>query len=876
MRDCRALKKTVVGLTLGVSALALFGMTERAERPLKVLMVGNSFSICVLNEMPAIAASFGRPLDLTSLYIGGCPLSRHVANLSATNHPYDVRWNSCGRKDLAVVPFAGKLVAKTWPQGHTDQLGNLRDILAGDRWDVVTIQQASHESWRWECFEPHADTLIAAIREEAPQAKIVIQQTWSYNKKDSRICDPKTGGPGSWKIDQDGMFACLSTNYLRLARRYGLDVIPTGCAVQCYRKSHPDLKAEDDVVGVAKTGDTIHLNARGHYLQGLVWVSALLGVNALDCTYAPKGMAAADAQALRRAAAEAFDELRRLQEKSCHRIKNGIYDLVVYGSTPAAFSAAVQARRMGKSVVIVSPETRIGGLTTGGLGQTDIGNKSAFGGIALEFYRDVAKWYADEAHWTRQKSSEYFPDGQCAGSRDGGSMWTFEPSAALQILWSWVKRDQLELRTGERLDRRAGKVKVDEVEVEGRGRERRIVSFVTEKGDVYRGRMFIDATYEGDLLAAAGVSYAVGREDNAVYGETANGCVPREARGAKNHNFAAPVSAYVVPGDKSSGLLPGIEPYDPTLRSGQGDRRVQAYCFRMCLTDDPENRIPFAKPASYDEREYELLFRDYEAVDAHPEIEQHGALTAKYRIPAIMSRMPNRKTDTNNRCAVSTDFIGRNWNWPEASYAERERILNAHWEYQKGLMWTLANHPRIPKEVREYFSQFGTCKDEFLDGLGEGWQRQLYVREARRMVGEYVMTEHNCRGKVAAPHPVGMGAYGMDSHNVRRIETKDGLVLNEGNIEDYLAHDGSRIQPYGIDYGALVPKRGECANLLVPVCLSASHIAFGSIRMEPVFFALGQAAATAAALAVEGGTGVQDVDYAALRRRLVADGQVLP
>ena len=241
-----------------------------------------------------------------------------------------------------------------------------------------------------------------------------------------------------------------------------------------------------------------------------------------------------------------------------------------------------------------------------------------------------------------------------------------------------------------------------------------------------------------------------------------------------------------------------------------------------------------------------------------------------------MSRMPNRKTDTNNRCAVSTDFIVRNWNWPEASYAERERILNAHWEYQKGLMWTLANHPRIPKEVREYFSQFGTCKDEFLDGLGEGWQRQLYVREARRMVGEYVMTEHNCRGKVAAPHPVGMGAYGMDSHNVRRIETKDGLVLNEGNIEDYLAHDGSRIQPYGIDYGALVPKRGECANLLVPVCLSASHIAFGSIRMEPVFFALGQAAATAAALAVEGGTGVQDVDYAALRRRLVADGQVLP
>ncbi len=546
-------------------------------------------------------------------------------------------------------------------------------------------------------------------------------------------------------------------------------------------------------------------------------------------------------------------------------------DLVVYGATSAGLAAAVQAKRMGLSVVVVEPSNRIGGLTTGGLGQTDIGNKSAFGGLALSFYRDIARYYADDRHWTREKRADYLPDGQCSGTKGTDSMWTFEPSAALSVLESWVKRDGLDIRCGEFLDRSVGKVKV-----EGEGERRKIVSLVTLSGNVYRGKMFVDATYEGDLLAAAGVSYTVGREDNSQYGETANGVVAADAKGARHHNFAAPVSAYVVPGDKSSGLLPGVEPYDPSVRPGQGDGRVQAYCFRMCLTDDPENRIPFARPASYDEREYELLFRDYEAVDAHPEIVQHGALTSTYRIPAIMSRMPNRKTDTNNRCAVSTDFIGRNWSWAEASYEERERILRAHLEYQRGLMWTLANHPRIPKEVRDYFSGFGTCRDEFADGLGDGWQRQLYVREARRLVGEYVMTEHHCRGRVKAPRPVGMAAYGMDSHNVRRLETKDGHVRNEGNIEDYVAHDGSPIRPYGIDYGALVPKRGECANLLVPVCLSASHIAFGSIRMEPVFFALGQAVGTAAALAIEGGKTVQDVDYRRLRLRLLADGQVLP
>ena len=531
-------------------------------------------------------------------------------------------------------------------------------------------------------------------------------------------------------------------------------------------------------------------------------------------------------------------------------------DVIVYGSTPAALTAAIEAKEMGRSVVIVSPETRIGGLTTGGLGQTDIGNKSAFGGLALQFYRDIARHYVDDAHWTRQRAEDYFPDGQCAGSRGRDSMWTFEPSAALEVLGEWERRYGLEIHRGKRLDRSARKVRVEDG-------QRKIVSFMTTAGDEYRGKVFVDATYEGDLMAAAGVSYTVGREGNSVYGETLNGCQPRQGW----HRFCDRISPYVKADDPSSGLLPGIEkgPIEP---EGTGDRRVQAYCFRMCLTDDPENRIPFARPEGYDERLYELLLRNLEAQeDPVRRAQAESVLSAG--IPWINSRMPNRKTDTNNCMGQSTDFVGQSYDWAEASYEERERILRAHLDYQRGLMWTLANHPRVPAYVREEVSKWGTCKDEFQDGPGDGWQRQLYVREARRMVGETVMTEHHCRGELVAVRPIAMAAYNMDSHHVRRYVDAGGSVRNEGDVEI------GGIQPYPIDYGAIVPRRGECANLLVPVCLSASHIAFGSIRMEPVFFALGQAAGAAAAFAVEQEAAVQDVDYRRLRQRLLADGQVL-
>ena len=532
------------------------------------------------------------------------------------------------------------------------------------------------------------------------------------------------------------------------------------------------------------------------------------------------------------------------------------HDVVVYGSSPAALTAAISAQRLGKSVVIVSPETRIGGLTTGGLGQTDIGNKSAFGGLALQFYRDVAAYYRDDANWTRQKRSDYLPDGQCSGTKGEDSMWTFEPHAALEILERWEKENGLEIHRGKRLDRSAGKVKVEKRGGDGR----RIASFFTEDGTEYRGKMFVDATYEGDLMAAAGVSYTVGREANETYGETLNGI---QLTQAKYHQFVDGVSPYVKPGEPGSGLLPNVESYDPSQKDGQCDRRVQAYCFRMCLTDVPENRIPFAKPANYDERNYELLFRNMEVLAQHPEL---GGWSKG--VPWINSKMPNRKTDTNNCLGFSTDFVGQNWAWPEASYAERAKILKAHLDYQQGLMWALANHPRVPDWVRNEVSKWGTCKDEFKDGLGNGWQTQLYVREARRLVGDYVMTEMNCRGKRVASRPVAMGAYGMDSHHVRRRVTKDGYVMNEGNVEDW----SMKGKPYPIDYGALIPKRGECANLFVPVCLSATHMAFGSIRMEPVFFALGQVSGAAAALAIDGSCAVQSLEYEKLAKRLVADG----
>lgn len=543
--------------------------------------------------------------------------------------------------------------------------------------------------------------------------------------------------------------------------------------------------------------------------------------------------------------------------------KKTAYDIVVYGGTSAGVSAAIQASRMGKSVVLIEPTNRLGGLTTGGLGKTDIGNKHVIGGISREFYQNIRKYYDNPKNWKWQKREEYFDEGQTKTHKGEDAMWTFEPSAALKVYDQMLSNVKVHIVYGERLNRETGVTK--------KGNE--IISITMENGSKYTGKIFIDATYEGDLMATSAVSYRVGRESNREYGESLNGIQANKinrtlkwtiSRNSYNHNFIDRVDPYVIKGDPKSGLLPYIIDGPPGV-DGEKDNGIQAYCFRMTLTDHPENRIPFKKPNNYNELNYELLFRNYEA--AVGPIEEMYTYGDKL-VPWINSPMPNRKTDTNNQKGFSTDFIGQNHDYPEASYSEREKIIQAHRDYQQGLMWTLAYHPRIPKKVREIVSKWGTCKDEYKDGK-DGWQQQLYIREARRMQSDYVMTQRNCERIDIVDDPVGMGAYGMDSHQVQRYVDVNGFVQNEGNVEAPVPY------PYPISYKSIVPKKTECSNLLVPVCVSSTHIAFGSIRMEPVFMVLGQSAATAACHAIDEKTAVQDINYSKLQEKLLKDKQIL-
>jgi hypothetical protein len=523
--------------------------------------------------------------------------------------------------------------------------------------------------------------------------------------------------------------------------------------------------------------------------------------------------------------------------------EGGTHQVVVYGGTSAAVSSAVQAKRMGKSVVIVSPDGHLGGLSSGGLGFTDTGNKAVIGGLAREFYHRVWRHYDSPDAWRWQRREDYGGKGQGTPAVDGAqrTMWIFEPHVAEKVFEDLVREHEIPIVRGEWLDRARGVAKDGE----------RITSITTLSGKTYAGKMFIDATYEGDLMAAAGVRYRVGRESKAEYGEGWNG-VQTGVLHHRHHFGKMNLSPHVVPGDPNSGVLPRIST-EPPGEYGAGDSKVQAYCFRMCLTDHPDNRIPFARPEGYDPKEYELLARVYAA--------GWGETFDKF------DPIPNRKTDTNNHGPFSTDNIGRNWDYPEASYERRREIIKEHELYQKGWLYFVATDPRVPAPVRERMQAFGLSKDEFPDN--GGWPRQIYVREARRMVGSYVMTENDLTKRRPTPDSVGMGSYGIDSHNIQRYITPEGHVQNEGDIGVPLK------APYEIAYGSLVPERGKASNLLVPVCVSSTHIAFGSIRMEPVFMILGQSAATAASLAIDGDLAVQEVSYAGLRERLLADGQVL-
>jgi len=523
--------------------------------------------------------------------------------------------------------------------------------------------------------------------------------------------------------------------------------------------------------------------------------------------------------------------------------KNHEVDVVIYGGTSAAVISAVQVQRMGKSVVIVSPDKHLGGLSSGGLGWTDTGNTSAIGGLSRDFYHRIFLHYEQPEAWTWQNRSEFNTRGQSKQSADNKypTMWLFEPHVAEQVFEDLIAEHKITVYRNQWLDRQRGLDK----------KNNRIISITTRDGRKFKGKMFIDATYEGDLMAAAGVSYHVGREANRVYDETWNGVQVGVLH--HSHHFGnMKISPYVIPDDPESGLLPRISAEDPG-KKGEGDHRVQAYCFRMCLTDNPDNRIPFPKPQDYDPSQYELLVRVLD--------QGWNEVFRKF------DRIPNQKTDTNNHGPFSTDNIGKNYAYPEASYAERQKIIKEHENYQKGLMYFLANDPQVPDQIRDAMSAWGLAGDEFKDN--ENWPHQLYIREARRMIGKYVMTEHDVLSKRQVPEPVGMGSYTMDSHNVQRYVTPEGYVQNEGDI-------GVRApKPYQIAYGSIVPQKNECENLLVPVCVSSSHIAYGSIRMEPVFMILGQSAAAAASFAIDDSVPVQDVDYKMLEKQLLKDGQRL-
>jgi len=497
------------------------------------------------------------------------------------------------------------------------------------------------------------------------------------------------------------------------------------------------------------------------------------------------------------------------------------YDVVVYGGSCAGVTAAVQAKQMGKSVVLVNPYSFLGGMTSSGLSSADLGNVAAVSGMSKDFFSTM---------------------GRVLGKSFSA---TFEPHVAEKAFNALIADNNIPVMNNERLDLQNGVVM----------KSNRIVSFKTESGKLFAAKMFIDATYEGDLMAKAGVSYTVGREGNGKYNETLNGVqygdqqpLSRIADNGRDDHFIEKVDPYVVPGNPSSGLLPWINVV--RAKNGDGDNKIQAYNYRLTLTDSAENMIPFTKPAGYKDIDHELLFRNFEAGD--------------HRLPGRRVNLPNRKMDWNSFGAVGTDMAGADFDYPDADYATRQRIEKLHETYIRGHFWALANHPRVPDSIRKEMKKWGYPKDEFV--RNGGFPYMIYIRQARRMLSDYVMTEKNCDLKDTVNDPVVLGSYAKDSHAVQYVLTDDGHVEREGVFLKRTA------TPYGVSYRSIVPKSGECPNLIVPICLSASHVAYGSIRMEPVYMSLGQVSAIAACLAIDGNTTVQDLPYEKIREQVLKAG----
>lgn len=488
-------------------------------------------------------------------------------------------------------------------------------------------------------------------------------------------------------------------------------------------------------------------------------------------------------------------------------------DVCIYGGQSGGVIAAVQLRKLGHSVALVEFGEKLGGLSAGGLGATDVGEPrqtAAIGGLSRRFYQDVAERY---------------------GQTD---IWNFEPHVAEEVFQHYVEANDIPVYLAHHLA---------SVKMSGR----RIAEIEMENGTIFRAKVFIDATYEGDLLAAAGVSFHVGRESNATYGEVYNGIQP----GQPFHAFNSFVDPYRIAGDPGSGLCFGVSD-EPLGIQGDGDNCIQAYNFRLCLTKKDDNRLAFACPEDYDPERYTLL--------------QRYLKTGVFDVLQLSCKLPNGKFDTNNYGGFSSDNIGRNHGWPEGSYAQRQKIFAEQVSYQMGMLYFLTNDKNVPAKIREEMGRWGLAADEF-PATG-GWPHQIYIREGRRMVSNYVMTEHNALGRDVVPDSVGLATYGMDSHHCRRLVVA-GRAFNEGDIEIQVA------RPYPISYRSICPAQGECENLLVSWCVSTSHIAFGSIRMEPVGMVLGQSAATAAALAVQHSCSTQEVEMGELQEALRQQGQIL-
>jgi hypothetical protein len=504
-----------------------------------------------------------------------------------------------------------------------------------------------------------------------------------------------------------------------------------------------------------------------------------------------------------------------------------VYDIVVYGDSSGAVTAAVDAKRRGHSVILLSPTAFLGGMSASGLGATDfLGRRGTFGGIASEFYDGVAAAYG--AEYVR----------------------SFEPHVGLKVFQKIIGDAGVTVVYKELLDRDKG------VKMNGK----RIESITTLSGKTYRGKMFIDATYVGDLMAAAGVSYTVGREPESQYNENLAGVRRGDTKPRLHYtqrdkdHFIKDVDPYLIKGDPKSGLLPYVFKIDG-LANGQGDKKIQAYTYRVCLTTDPNLRIPIEKPEGYRDVDHELLLRNFDAGDL--------------RLPALVEPLSGKgsKVDWNNMHAIGSDHAGANWDYPEASYDRRIEIEKEHQTYIRGFLWTLSNHPRVPEEIRKKVSAYGLPKDEFTDN--GGWPWMIYIREARRMIGDYVMTQQDCEGKSSALDPVALGSFGMDSHCVQHFVTEDGHAQNDGVIWRVPP------KPYGISYRSIIPRKGECENLFSPICLSTSHVAHGSIRMEPVFMALSQSAAIAASVAIESKVSVQEIAYPLLKQKMLDAKQIL-